>query len=207
MYLTEQLEQKWAPVLDFDGLPSIKDPYRRAVTALVLENQEKAMAEEGRLLNESAPTNATNGGASPMANYDPILISLVRRALPNLIAYDICGVQPMTGPTGLIFAMKSRYKLQNGTEALFNEANTAFSGQNAAAGLSGPTSGNTSNTNPVYDTSTSATYGVNKGMTTAQAEALGDSADNGFAEMAFSIDKVTVTARSRALKEIGRAHV
>ena len=200
MYLTEQLEQKWAPVLDFDGLPSIKDPYRRAVTALVLENQEKAMAEEGRLLNESAPTNATNGGASPMANYDPILISLVRRALPNLIAYDICGVQPMTGPTGLIFAMKSRYKLQNGTEALFNEANTAFSGQNAAAGLSGPTSGNTSNTNPVYDTSTSATYGVNKGMTTAQAEALGDSADNGFAEMAFSIDKVTVTARSRALK-------
>ena len=200
MYLTEQLEQKWAPVLDFDGLPSIKDPYRRAVTALVLENQEKAMAEEGRLLNESAPVNATNGGASPMANYDPILISLVRRALPNLIAYDICGVQPMTGPTGLIFAMKSRYKLQNGTEALFNEANTAFSGQNAAAGLSGPTSGNTSNTNPVYDTSTSATYGVNKGMTTAQAEALGDSADNGFAEMAFSIDKVTVTARSRALK-------
>ena len=200
MYLTESLEQKWSPVLDHDGLPKIKDAYRRAVTALVLENQEKAMAEEGRILNEAAPANSGFAPAgSNVDGYDPILISLVRRALPNLIAYDICGVQPMTGPTGLIFAMKSRYKTQDGTEALFNEANTAFTSLNAAGG-NGGVSGNYANTNPVFDLDTSATYGVGYGMTTAQAEALGDSGSNAFAEMAFSIDKVTVTARSRALK-------
>jgi len=201
MYLTEQLESKWSPVLDHEGLPKIKDAYRRAVTAMVLENQEKAMAEESRVLNESAPTNSGFGSAgSYVQGYDPILISLVRRALPNLIAYDICGVQPMSGPTGLIFAMRSRYKTQNGTEALFNEANTAFSGTNAG-GTGGNTSGNYANTNPVYDLATSATYGVNSGMTTAVAEALGDgTSGNAFAEMAFSIDKVTVTAKSRALK-------
>ena len=198
MYLTEQLEKKWSPVLDHDGLGKIKDPYRRAVTAMVLENQEKAMAEESRQLNESAPTNAT--GAS-IANYDPILISLVRRALPNLIAYDIAGVQPMTGPTGLIFAMRSKYKEQSGTEALFNEANTAFASQNSGGRLAGAVSGNYGNTNPVFDLTDSDVYGVGKGMTTAQAEALGDgTTGNAFAEMAFSIDKVTVTARSRALK-------
>jgi len=201
MYLTEQLESKWSPVLDHDGLPKIKDSYRRAVTAMVLENQEKAMAEEGRMLNESAPTNSGFGSAgSYVQGYDPILISLVRRALPNLIAYDICGVQPMTGPTGLIFAMRSRYKTQNGTEALFNEANTAFAGTNSG-GTGGNVSGSYANTNPVYDLATSATYGVGSGMTTAVAEALGDgTAGNAFAEMAFSIDKVTVTAKSRALK-------
>ena len=201
MYLTEQLESKWSPVLDHDGLPKIKDSYRRAVTAMVLENQEKAMAEEGRMLNEAAPTNSGFGSAgSYVQGYDPILISLVRRALPNLIAYDICGVQPMSGPTGLIFAMRSRYKTQNGTEALFNEANTAFSGTNAG-GTGGNTSGNYANTNPVYALGTSDTYGVNSGMTTAVAEALGDgTSGNAFAEMAFSIDKVTVTAKSRALK-------
>ena len=200
MYLTEHLEQKWSPVLDFDGLPKIKDSYRRAVTAIILENQEKAMAEEGRILNEAAPTNSGFGSAgSNVDGYDPILISLVRRALPNLIAYDICGVQPMTGPTGLIFAMKSRYKTQDGAEALFNEANTAFAGTNAA-GVNGNVSGNFANTNPVFDLDTSATYGVGTGMTTSQAEALGDSGSNAFAEMAFSIDKVTVTAKSRALK-------
>jgi dUTPase len=201
MYLTEQLENKWSPVLDHEGLPKIKDSYRRAVTAMVLENQEKAMAEESRVLNESAPTNSGFGSAgSYVAGYDPILISLVRRALPNLIAYDICGVQPMSGPTGLIFAMRSRYKTQNGTEALFNEANTAFSGTNAG-GTGGNTSGNYANTNPVYALGTSDTYGVNNGMTTAVAEALGDgTSGNAFAEMAFSIDKVTVTAKSRALK-------
>ena len=200
MYLTEQLESKWSPVLDHDGLPKIKDSYRRAVTAVILENQEKAMAEEGRQLNESAPTNSGFGPAgSYVQGYDPILISLVRRALPNLIAYDICGVQPMNGPTGLIFAMRSRYKTQNGTEALFNEANTAFSGTNAA-GANGTVSGNYSNTNPVFALGTSDTYGVGRGMSTAQAEALGDSSGNAFAEMAFSIDKVTVTAISRALK-------
>ena len=207
MYLTEQLENKWSPVLDFDGLPKIKDPYRRAVTAMILENQERAMAEEGRLLNEAAPANAgfspasaPGGGTSAVAGYDPILISLVRRALPNLIAYDICGVQPMTGPTGLIFAMKSRYGSQGGAEALFNEANTAFASQNAAFGLSGVGSQPAGNTNPVLNLADSGSYVVGKGMTTAQAEALGDSAANGFGEMAFSIDKVTVTARSRALK-------
>jgi len=200
MYLTEHLEQKWSPVLDFDGLPKIKDSYRRAVTAIILENQEKAMAEEGRILNEAAPTNSGFGSAgSNVDGYDPILISLVRRALPNLIAYDICGVQPMTGPTGLIFAMKSRYKTQDGAEALFNEANTAFAGTNAA-GVNGNVSGNFANTNPVFDLDTSATYGVGTGMTTSQAEALGDAGGNAFAEMAFSIDKVTVTAKSRALK-------
>jgi len=199
MYLTEQLQAKWGPVLDHPDLAKIKDPYRRAVTAVILENQERAVAEERGILNESAPTNATAGGASPIANYDPILISLVRRALPNLIAYDICGVQPMTGPTGLIFAMKSRYKTQGGTEALFNEANTAFSGQNSAGGFS--TSGTHVNTNPVFALATSDTYTVGTGMSTAQAEALGDgSTGNAFAEMAFSIDKVTVTAKSRALK-------
>jgi hypothetical protein len=198
MYLTEHLERKWSPVLDHEGLSPIKDSYRRAVTAVILENQEKAMAEEGRILTEAAPTNATG---SSIDNYDPILISLVRRALPNLIAYDICGVQPMTGPTGLIFAMKSRYKTQDGTEALFNEANTAFAGTNAA-GANGSVSGaaGLGNTNPVFNLDANTAYGVGTGMTTAQAEALGDYSTNVFAEMAFSIDKVTVTARSRALK-------
>jgi hypothetical protein len=197
MYLSEHLENKWSPVLDHDGLNPIKDNYRRAVTAMILENQEKAMAEEGRQLNETAPTNNYGGGA--IGSYDPILISLVRRALPNLIAYDICGVQPMTGPTGLIFAMRSKYRNQAGTEALFNEANTAFAGTNAL-GANGNVSGSFSNTNPVFATGDSDTYGVGRGMSTAQAEALGDVATNTFAEMAFTIDKVTVTAQSRALK-------
>jgi hypothetical protein len=202
MYLTEQLEQKWAPVLDFDGLSQIKDPYRRAVTAIILENQEKALAEEGHVLRESAPTNSGGGlgSGTNVASYDPILISLVRRALPNLIAYDVCGVQPMTGPTGLIFAMRSKYKTMDGTEALFNEANTAFSGTNHL-GANGNVMGSTSNTNPVFDlVNNRDAYGVGRGMTTAQAEALGDVSTNQFAEMAFAIDKVTVTARSRALK-------
>ena len=202
MYLTEQLEKKWSPVLDHNGLDNIKDSYRRAVTAVVLENQEKAMAEESRALNESAPTNSGGGlgSGTNVASYDPILISLVRRALPNLIAYDICGVQPMTGPTGLIFAMRSKYKEMAGSEALFYEANTAFSSQNSAGGLAGAVANNAANTNPVLDLSDSGVFGVGRGMSTAQAEALGDAAGNHFAEMAFSIEKVTVTARSRALK-------
>ena len=195
MYLTEQLEAKWSPVLDHEGAGKIKDSYRRAVTAVILENQEKAMAEESRMLNESAPTNATGNA---IQNYDPILISLVRRALPKLIAYDVCGVQPMTGPTGLIFAMRSRYGNQTGTEAFFNEANTAFSGKNAL-GANGSPVLHTGN-NPVSNILDSTAYTASNGMTTAQAEALGDSATNAFAEMAFSIEKVTVTARSRALK-------
>ena len=211
MYLTENLESKWSPVLDHNGLTAIKDPYRRAVTAVILENQEKAMAEEAHALNESAPTNSGGGlgSGTSIGSYDPILISLVRRALPNLIAYDVCGVQPMTGPTGLIFAMRSRYKSMSGSnapvsgsnEAFFNEANTAFSGQNNAFGITEAGFHPDANNNPFADTTLSGdSYVVNKGMTTAQAEALGDAAGNHFNEMAFSIDKVTVTARSRALK-------
>jgi hypothetical protein len=196
MYLTEQLEQKWSPVLDHEGAGKIKDSYRRAVTAIILENQEKAMAEEGRQLNESAPTNATS--STYVQNYDPILISLVRRSLPKLIAYDVCGVQPMTGPTGLIFAMRSKYDNQNGTEAFFNEANTRFSSSNKA----GDTVGGSLQTgsNPVSNVLDSSLFTTANGMSTARAEALGDAAGNLFAEMAFSIEKVTVTARSRALK-------
>jgi hypothetical protein len=195
MYLTENLEKKWSPVLDHEGLPGIKDSYRRAVTAMVLENQERAMAEESRMLNEAAPTNATGSGIS---NYDPILISLVRRALPNLIAYDICGVQPMTGPTGLIFAMRSRYDAQNGNEAFFDEADTLFSSSNKAGNTANV--GSQTGTNPVANTANNDAYTTGLGMSTAQAEALGDSGANLFAEMAFSIEKVTVTARSRALR-------
>ena len=206
MYLTEQLEQKWAPVLDHAGANPIKDSYRRAVTALILENQEKAMAEEGRMLNESAPTNFTAGGfgggaaaAGPVAGYDPILISLVRRALPNLMAYDIAGVQPMTGPTGLIFAMRSRRGTNRGTnETFFDEVLTSFTSSNAAGGMAGTVAHTGSN--PVVNTANNDAYTTGKGMTTSQAEALGDSGDNVFAEMNFSIEKVTVTARSRALK-------
>jgi hypothetical protein len=195
MYLTEQLEQKWSPVLDHEGAGKIKDSYRRAVTAIILENQEKAMAEEGRVLNEAAPANATGNSIS---NYDPILISLVRRSLPKLIAYDVCGVQPMTGPTGLIFAMRSKYDSQSGTEAFFNEANTRFSSANKA----GSTAGGSlqTGTDPVSNVLDSTLYTTANGMSTAAAEALGDSGSNLFAEMAFSIEKVTVTARSRALK-------
>lgn len=201
MYLSENLEAKWSPVLDHPGLPKISDPYRRAVTALVLENQERetAIERQSNHLFEAAPTNQTG---SYIDNYDPIMISLVRRALPNLIAYDICGVQPMTGPTGLIFAMRSKYKNQAGSEALFYEANTAFSAQNAAGSMVvASANGDFSNTNPVSGgLSSAANYGVSGGFSTAQAEALGDSSGNAFAEMAFTIDKVTVTAVSRALK-------
>ena len=200
MYLKEQLDTKWSPVLDHEGLQAIKDPYRRAVTAVILENQENAMREESRQLNETAPTNSGGGlgSGTNIASYDPILISLVRRALPNLIAYDICGVQPMTGPVGLIFAMRSRYRTQTGTEALFNEPNTAFSGTNSL-GANGNVRGSISNTNPVFAMTDDDVFGYGRGMTTAQSEALGDVSTNQFAEMAFNIDKVTVTARSRAL--------
>jgi hypothetical protein len=187
MFLSEHLQSKWAPVLDHPQLPQIKDAYKKAVTAVVLEQQEKALREEAVALHETVPNNSVAGGG--IDNYNPILISLVRRSLPNLMAYDVCGVQPMTGPTGLIFAMKSRYQTQSGSEALFNEAETGFSagylGSEGAAG--------SFNTNPV-----SGTYGFNGARSTADAEAFG----NGTAlnEMAFSIEKTTVTAKSRALK-------
>ena len=205
MYLSEQYEKKWQPVLEHPDLPKVKDSYRRAVTATILENQERAMKEDAGFLNEAAPTNSTG---SSVANWDPILISLVRRAMPNLIAYDIAGVQPMTGPTGLIFAMRSRYTSQTGNEALFDEADTDFSSRNAAGDSSqGADSGATptdhSGTNPgvLNDAAAGSTdYSRGQGMTTASAEALGDATGNQFAEMAFSIEKSTVTARSRALK-------
>ena len=183
MYLSEQIESKWAPVLEHADLTPISDPYKKAVTAVVLENQERALREEQGIMTE-AHANAT--GAS-VDNYDPILISLVRRALPNLMAYDVAGVQPMTGPTGLIFAMKSHYTSQTGTEALFNEADTDFSGSSVA----GP---NHAGTNPV----SGDPYTTGTGVATSTAEGFGDTTT--LQEMAFSIEKTTVTAKSRALK-------
>jgi hypothetical protein len=200
MYLTEELQKKWAPVLEHPELESIKDPYKKAVTALVLENQQQAMAQDRQQLNETidGPTNATG---SAVANFDPILISLVRRALPNLIAYDVAGVQPMTGPTGLIFAMRARYTNQSGTEAFYNEANTAYSGVTSVANPYGfrGTAVTDVATNPVADLTANAfTTGIAR--TTATAEFLGSDSNAIFQQMAFSIEKVTVTAQSRALK-------
>ena len=204
MYLSEQLQTKWDGVLDHPDMPAIKDPYRKAVTAVVLENQAVEMAKSAGMLNEAgSPTNfAGTGGfgggaaaAGPVAGFDPILISLVRRSLPNLIAYDICGVQPMTGPTGLIFAMRTKYASQGGTEAFYNEANTGFAGANGGGAQVALTTG----TAPT-ETFTSNAAAI-AAMTTGSAEALGDgAAGNTFQEMAFSIEKVTVTAKTRALK-------
>ena len=196
MYLSEPLQQKWNGVLDHPDLPTISDPYRKAVTAVVLENQAVEMQKSGMI---TETINNTTGAA--IQNFDPILISLVRRSLPNLIAYDVCGVQPMTGPTGLIFAMRSRYSTQNGTEAFYNEANTFFSGSNAAitaAQLAQLTSLTlAANTTETFTSNAAAV----SAMTTNQGENLGDgAAGNTFQEMAFSIEKVTVTAKTRALK-------
>ena len=191
MFNSEQLQEKWQPVLEHADLPEIKDAYKKAVTTVILENQEKSMSEDRAFLHEAAPTNATG---SSVDNWDPILISLIRRSMPNLIAYDICGVQPMSGPTGLIFAMKSKYTNQGGTEAFMSEADTDFSAEDAAGDLQNI---DHTGSDVLSDMSAHITVG---GMTTAQAEALGDATANSFAEMAFSIDKVTVTAKSRALK-------
>jgi len=204
MYNSENLQEKWQPVLNHPDLPEIKDNYRKAVTSIILENQEKAMKEDASFLSEAAPTNSTGG---TVQNYDPILISLVRRAMPNLIAYDVCSVQPMTGPTGLIFAMKSRFSTSGGTEALFNERDASFSNDDAAGDLNS-TAMTGSNPAVLNDASPGtyitggADYGstTGGGMTTAEGEALGDATANSFAEMAFSIEKSTVTAKSRALK-------
>ena len=212
---SEHLQEKWAPILDHDGLDEIKDSHKRMVTAVLLENQEKTIKEEREFLSEAAPTNSTGGAID---NFDPVLISLIRRAMPNLVAYDLAGVQPMNGPTGLIFAMRSRYQNQTGTETFYNEVDSAFSGQNAnradgviddgwvdgAVGL-GTTAQQGSNPGALDgtfpQTGDATTYNVGQGMGTSEAEALGDgTAGNGFAEMAFSIEKVTVTAKSRALK-------
>ena len=205
-----QLIEKWSPVLDHESAPSIDDRYRKAVTARLLENQEVALKEEsaqaqGNFISEAAAANNIGSGSAPnnIGTFDPVLISLVRRAMPNLIAYDIAGVQPMTGPTGLIFAMKSKYSSQSGAEALYNEADTDFSGtgthQADPTGLSGVTDADTDAT--IADESdTVSTFG--SGLSTAAAERLGvgESGDGSFGEMAFTIEKATVTAKSRALK-------
>jgi len=195
MFQTQHLQEKWQPVLEHSDLPKIEDSYRRAVTTLILENQEKAMREDRAFLGEAAPTNATGANVD---NWDPILISLVRRSMPNLIAYDICGVQPMTGPTGLIFAMRARAASGDGAEALVDEQIPFLSNQDAAGNTGG---GDQSGTNPAVlnDSPSAGTYSTVTGMTTTEAETLGDGTDE-FAEMAFSIEKHTVTAVSRALK-------
>ena len=231
MFNAEQLQEKWAPLLNSDSADPIKDAHRKMVTAVLLENQEKFLSEERNFLTE-APTNLGNaagasggfgGGATaggPVAGFDPVLISLIRRSMPNLVAYDLAGVQPMNGPTGLIFAMRSRRDSQSGDETFFDEVNTAFSGQDAGnditqgtyvSGSDGASVGfgttspgakhgtNPGLLNPSSD-STQDDYAVGQGMQTGDSEALGDASGNQFNEMAFSIEKVTVTAKSRALK-------
>ena len=228
MFQSERLQEKWAPLLNYEGLEKIEDAHKRSVTAVLLENQEKFLREtsaferSGSLLSEAAPTNSDgsnpqgfSGDATatgPVAGFDPVLISLIRRSMPNLVAYDLAGVQPMSGPTGLIFAMRSKYNTQDGSEAFYDEANSAFSGQNNSNNLTtgfGNTStgiGTTlqSGTNPSVlnptSTATQTDYNVGQGMLTSESEALGDTANNAFNQMAFSIEKVTVTAKSRALK-------
>jgi len=228
MYLAEEIQNKWAPVLDHDALGAIKDQHRRSVTAVMLENTEKALAESAahgsyQTLTEtssSLPVNAIGGssstaGAGGIDTFDPVLISLVRRSMPNLMAYDICGVQPMTGPTGLIFAMRSRYSDQkdgggyNSTtannETFYNEVNTAFTGAGSLSDANANTFGQgfkgtlpgATNTSPLTATNT---YNTGTGMSTAAGEALGVDNGNTFPQMAFSIEKVTVTAVTRALK-------
>ena len=211
MYNLDELQKKWQPVLEHPDLPEISDAHKRATVATLLENQEHAAREDGvgtggyqapTLLGEAAPTNATG---SNIDTFDPVLISLVRRSMPNLIAYDICGVQPMTGPTGLIFAMRSRYSTQAGTEALFNEANTSFSsaaaGNTASRATANGAAGTVqAGTDPADRAINGTGYSVTPGMTPAEGEALGDATTNAFQEMAFSIEKISVTAVSRALK-------
>ena len=222
MFQSEHLQEKWAPLLNAEGCDKISDPHRRAVTAVLLENQEKfaqeqAAFEGGGMLTEQ-PTNAvgnggyTSAGGQTVAGFDPVLISLIRRAMPNLVAYDLAGVQPMSGPTGLIFAMRSRYENQSGDEAFYNEPNSAFAGQddgfnltggmadvNAGLGTTVQNGSNPSVLNPV-GSATSTDFNVGQGMATGDAENLGNGTGNQFNEMAFSIEKVTVTAKSRALK-------
>jgi hypothetical protein len=226
MYLAEEIQKKWQPILEHADLPAIQDQTRRSVTAVVLENTQRALRESAahgdfQTLTETASALPVNnmGGSSSTAGtggidtFDPVLISLVRRAMPNLIAYDICGVQPMTGPTGLIFAMRSKYNNQgNGTsatdfggtqanETFYNEVNTAFSSVVSGANTFGQkfvgTIPGATNTSPLTAVNT---YNTGSGMSTATAEALGVDSGNDFSQMAFSIEKVTVTAKSRALK-------
>jgi hypothetical protein len=188
MSTRQQLVEKWSPILNHESAPKIRDNYRKEVTAVLLENQEKEMAAQREALFEAAPANAVGsyGDTNGFAKFDPVLISLVRRAMPQMIAYDVCGVQPMTQPTGLIFAMKSRYATQGGTEALFNEADSSYSG--------------TGSQSTPYDFGGSEATG--SGLATADGERLGQggTGDGSFGAMAFSIEKTSVTAKTRALK-------
>jgi hypothetical protein len=228
---TELLQEKWAPILDYQGMDPIKDSHRRAVTAILLENQEKTLREEREFLSESPTMNTGSSGAtagfsanasSPVAGFDPVLISLIRRSMPNLVAYDLAGVQPMNGPTGLIFAMRSRYNGPgtSNDEAFFNEADTAFSAQGSTRAEAGLGSGYVANSsggtvgfgttaaqsgsNPGLlspdSTPEQLAYNVGRGMDTEDAESLGETNGAQFNQMGFSIEKVTVTAKSRALK-------
>ena len=210
------LQQKWAPVLNHDALPSIADSYKKGVVAQLLENQERAIAEEGKILTETLQTTGYTGGdtaTGPVAGFDPVLISLIRRSMPQLIAYDIAGVQPMTGPTGLIFAMRTNYGAERNPaaggydEAFFNEPNAGFSGGPGTydPGASSSADNDAEGNNPgLLNDSPAGTYeltGDAQGMSTATVEALSDAASNtAFREMGFSIEKVTVTAKARALK-------
>jgi len=233
MFNSSALQKKWAPLLEAEGLDSIQDKHRKAVTAQLLENQERFLREERGLLTEAPPTTSLgNGGATagtpgfsggsadagPIAGFDPVLISLIRRAMPNLVAYDLAGVQPMNAPTGLIFAMRTRYDNQSGTEAFFNEPDSAFSAQDSDASytdqgdyvLGGATNDDStvgfgttaqSGENPaILNGGAANAYNVGQGFDTQKLERLGDAANNDFREMSFSIEKVTVAARSRALK-------
>ena len=212
MNLNEQIRNKWKPVVEHPDLPKIADSHREMVTAMILENTERALRENAEvganqslLSEDDIPTNAVGAGMGAVAGnikgFDPVLISLVRRAMPNLMAYDVCGVQPMTGPTGLIFAMKSRYTNQTGSEAFFNEADTSHSTVNGGANTIGDQHLGTSfDADTDGDLAANGVYNYAQGMSTAQAEAMGTTGNSDFAEMAFSIDKVTVTAKSRALK-------
>ena len=196
----DRLVEKWSPVLNEESAGSIADAHKRAVTAVVLENTEKAIREQGEqasMMTEDAAANNT----SVAANWNPVLISLVRRAMPNMMAYDVCGVQPMSGPTGLIFAMKSKYKTTragatSGDEALFGEAISGFSGDSSGTqGADGSGIGGLAN---VDSAGAVPTFGG--GMSTPNAEQLGTTGESAFAEMGFTIEKATVTAKSRALK-------
>ena len=219
----KNLQEKWAPVLNHEALPEIEDSHKRGVVAQLLENQEKAQIEEGNILTETLQTAGTGGFATaatatgPVAGFDPVLISLIRRSMPQLIAYDIAGVQPMTGPTGLIFAMRTQYGTERSPasgdyrEAFFNEPNAGFSGAdgNRLADYDPTASSSAINdaegANPgLLNDSPAGTYeltGDAQGMNTTALEAIDDSsAATAFREMGFSIEKVTVTAKARALK-------
>ena len=188
MQSRQDLVKKWAPILEHESAPKIRDNYRKEVTAVLLENQEREMAKQREALFETAPANSVGsyGDTGGFAKFDPVMISLVRRAMPQMIAYDVCGVQPMTQPTGLIFAMKSRYSTQGGDEALFNEADSDFAGTGTHSGA--------------YDFGGSETTGT--GLATTDGERLGQGGvgDGSFGAMAFSIEKTSVTAKTRALK-------